>query len=148
MKKKWYLLAIITVILVIQFIRIDKNIPEAIPENDFLNITKPNTEIAKLIKNNCYDCHSYETSYPWYAEIAPVSWYIKHHIEEGRRIVNFSEWSSYSGSNAKQMLEICAETIEIGTMPLSLYTLMHKAATSDQGQLKLPQAWFSQKANE
>ena len=71
MKKK-ILLAIVAILVIIQFFRIDKTNPPVIQENDFITISNPPDNIAKIIKASCYDCHSNETKYPWYTNISPL----------------------------------------------------------------------------
>lgn len=67
------LLVLLLVFVGIQFIRIDKSHPKIKKRQDFVAITNPPKDIEKLIRDACYDCHSYETKYPWYAEVAPFS---------------------------------------------------------------------------
>jgi hypothetical protein len=148
MKKKHWLILILVTLVVIQFIRIDKTMPEAEAEADFISITNPPSEIASLIKTSCYDCHSYKVKYPWYAEIAPISWYLKHHVNEGLERVNFSDWTSYSKEKAARKLGACAEAIEEGEMPLSSYTLMHSEARLSKEQQKLLSEWLENEADK
>ena len=68
MKKK-ILYGFIALLIIIQFFRIDKTNPEIIAENDFIIANKAPEEIATLLKNSCYDCHSNESKYPWYSNI-------------------------------------------------------------------------------
>ncbi len=148
MKKKHWLILILVILVVIQFIRIDKTMPEAKAESDFILIVNPPTEIANLIKTSCYDCHSYQIKFPWYSEIAPVSWYLKHHVNEGLERVNFSDWTSYSKEKASRKLEACAEVIEEGEMPLSSYTLMHSEARLNVEQQKQLIEWLESEADK
>ena len=92
---KRILIVLLIVFVLIQFFRIDKSHPKIRKYQDFISITKPPAEIENLLRNACYDCHSYETEYPWYAEVAPVSWWLDHHVEEGREHLNFSTWGKY-----------------------------------------------------
>jgi hypothetical protein len=67
----------------------------------------------------CFDCHSNEVKYPWYARIAPVSWWTQNHIDEGRDELNFSEWSwDYDE------IEEIAESVMDGEMPPNYYTIL------------------------
>ena len=70
----------------------------------------------------CYDCHSNEVTYPWYSNVAPVSWAVQKHVDEGRDELNFSEW------NKRQEGDEAAETVEEGSMPPFYYTLTHPEA--------------------
>jgi len=148
MRRKWYLIFVLVSLFIIQFIRIDKSQPEAGPQNDFINISKTPNEIAKMIKTSCYDCHSYHLKYPWYAEIAPISWYIKHHVNEGLERVNFSNWQAYTNKKASRKLEACSETVELENMPLSSYTFLHKDAELSKDQIEVLSTWFKKLAEK
>ena len=129
--KKWIkriLLLLLLAFVVIQFFRIDKSIPEFDPNGDFIAMNPGNEKGAVLLKNACYDCHSYETKYPWYAEVAPVSWVVGDHIKDGRRHLNFSIWSSYEPGKQAHKLEESLEEMERGKMPDPGYVKMHDEA--------------------
>jgi hypothetical protein len=69
----------------------------------------------------CFDCHSNETVWPWYSNIAPMSWLVQRDVEEGRKRMNWSEWTAGQGSAAAAM-------VESGKMPPFQYTLAHPEA--------------------
>lgn len=125
---KRILISLIVLLLVIQLIRIDKTNPETIPTEDFIVLTNPPPNIALQIKESCYDCHSNRTRYPWYADVAPVSWIIKSHIDDGRKHLNFSEWGKYDDKNRQRKLAEAAEEITEGNMPMPGYLLLHGKA--------------------
>jgi cbb3-type cytochrome oxidase cytochrome c subunit len=142
MKKKFtkrnILIGIVALFLLMQLFRIDKSIKPVDSRKDFIAMTQPNGDVSSLLKTACYDCHSNQPSYPWYTNIAPVSWWIKHHIDEGQHELNFSEWGSYSEKRKNHKLEECIEMIEEGEMPMASYTWMHKEAKlTDAQKLKL-----------
>lgn len=140
--KKIFLGLGIVFILLQFFMRIDKTVPEFDKGQDFMALTNPPEEVGKLLKSACYDCHSYETEYPWYSNIAPVSAWIGHHIEEGREHLNFSLWGSYELEKAEHKLEECAEETEEKKMPLSSYTITHGDASLSDEQVQLLAEWF------
>jgi hypothetical protein len=72
----------------------------------------------------CYDCHSNQTQWPWYSNIAPMSWLIQHDVDEGRARLNFSTWGSSSGGERENPVEAVRE----GGMPPFIYTLTHPNA--------------------
>lgn len=119
---------LIFLLLVIQSFRIDKTTQPIDPSKDFISLTSANAEITNTLKIACYDCHSNQPTYPWYTNIAPVSWWVKNHINEGSRHLNFSVWGTYSEKRKNHKLEECIEMVEEGEMPLSSYTIMHKEA--------------------
>ncbi len=142
MKKKLTLkniaIFLVFLFLVIQSIRIDKTTESVNPTTDFITLTSANAEVANTLKIACYDCHSNQPTYPWYTNIAPVSWWIKHHINEGSQHLNFSIWGTYSEKRKNHKLEECIEMIEEGEMPISSYTLMHgEAKLTDSQKLQL-----------
>ncbi len=79
-----------------------------------------------LAKRACFDCHSNETVWPWYSNIAPVSWLIQRDTDEGRRHLNFSEWQ-VAGSRIREVGEIYGVILE-GEMPPFQYLPMHPEA--------------------
>jgi len=129
-------LAVIALLVIIQFFRIDKSHPPIDQKKDFITFTKAPAEIGTLVKNACYDCHSYETKYPWYFNVAPVSWLLKNHVNEGRRHVNFSLWRDYDKEKQAKRLDHCTEMINEGEMPLSAYVMMHSEADLSAAQKK------------
>ena len=71
----------------------------------------------------CFDCHSNETAWPWYSNIAPISWRLQRHVDEGRAKLNFSAW----GSREQETGEI-VEVVSEGEMPPWDYLLLHPDA--------------------
>ena len=140
---KKILLALIGAFLVLQFFRIDKTNPPVDKNSDFLTLKKTPENVAQLIKSACYDCHSNETVYPWYAKVQPFGWFLKDHIDEGRRELNFSTFASYEPRRQAKKLDEAAEQIENGGMPLESYTLIHKEAKLTAEQKKLLTDYFN-----
>lgn len=130
MKKilKWMAILVLAGLVIIQFVRIDKSVPDFNKNGDFTRVHSANDAGIKILKNACYDCHSFETKYPWYAEVAPISWWVGDHIEEGREHVNFSLWSSYSPGDQAEIIEESIEEIEEGKMPDPNYVKQHPEA--------------------
>ena len=147
MKKTWIVMALLAGILVIlQFI------PSAIPENSAVNsgdiIMNGNAgEVSELLKKACYDCHSNQVEFPWYAKVAPASWLLARDIKNGKEHLNFSEWEAYSKRNKIGRLETIQEEVTSGAMPLKIYTLMHKEARLNADQTEAIKAWTDELAN-
>jgi cytochrome c553 len=139
---KRILLMALLMFVVIQFVprsRWDKQVSADIT---LVGMTQPPAEVTQLLEVACYDCHAYGTEYPWYANVAPVSFWIDHHVEEGRDHLNFSEWASYSARQQRHKLEECAEEVAEGEMPLNSYTWMHSKAQLSQAQRETLSEWF------
>lgn len=91
--------------MAIQFIPVDRENKPIDSKNNFVDIYKTPQNIKVILKNACYDCHSNETIYPNYAYVAPISWTIKDHINEGREHLNFSEWGIYNKELKENAIE-------------------------------------------
>ena len=124
-------------LIVIQFIRPEKNASGYETVVLFEKEAVPSKEVAAILKTNCYDCHSDQTQYPWYAEIAPVSYWLDEHIEHGKGHFNVSEWSSYSAKKKDHKLEELIEFVEEGEMPLDSYTWLHGDLSEEDTKLIL-----------
>ena len=93
--------------------------------------------MSGLLRAACYDCHSNETVWPWYAHVAPSSWFVAQHVDIGRRHLNFSTWADYPPSKADHKLEEIVEYVENHEMPLPSYLPLHPEAklTDDDRRL-------------
>ncbi len=121
-------LAVLVLLILGQFAQPDRTSAPENPAATFEAVAKPRPPVAAIVKRACQDCHSYNTVWPWYSRIAPVSWMIADHIKEGRSHLNLSEWSIYSPEMSRLRLkEACAE-VKKGDMPIWSYRLIHPEA--------------------
>lgn len=131
-------LTLLAIIIILQFFRIDKTNPVSDPELDMFAIEVVPDDVQSLLKTACFDCHSNTAVYPWYTNVAPVSWWVKHHINEGRDELNFNEWGNYSLKRKNHKLEEIEEMVEEKEMPLPSYLWVHdEAKLTEQQQKKL-----------
>jgi hypothetical protein len=139
MKKLFKIVLILALgaLIIIQFIRPDKNEAGYEGVEHFENETKPTPEMAALLRANCYDCHSNQTNYPWYAEIAPVNYWLADHVKDGKKHFNVSAWNDYSIKKKDHKLEELLEMVEEGEMPLDSYTWLHGNLSKDDIKLIL-----------
>jgi hypothetical protein len=138
MKKILKIIAIALFIgfVAIQFIRPEKtNPPVNQPETIQATMQIPEN-VQSILKRSCNDCHSHETVYPFYSNIAPISWQVIDHINEGRRKLNFSIWNTYDEKKKKRKLEGICEEMQSGEMPMSQYTLIHRDAIVSADDIK------------
>lgn len=142
MKRK-LLIGIALLFVAIQFIPVELNQSETTSKNDFITTLNPPTEIANMLKTSCYDCHSNNTKYPWYDKIAPVSFVVKHHIDEAKEELNFSEWNTFSDKRKQHKLDEIIEETEEGEMPIKAYTIMHGEAKLSLKQLEQLKNWIN-----
>ena len=146
MKKiiKLVLLLALVALVIIQFIRPEKNQSSYEAVAAFESELKPSAEVAGILKTNCYDCHSDYTVYPWYSNITPVNYWMENHINHGKGHLNLSKWTEYSvGKKAHKMEEII-ELVESRSMPLSSYTWGHSDAKLSQEQIDAVISWANQ----
>lgn len=125
---KKFLIILLVLFIIIQFFRIDKTNPPINQGMDFLTIKKTPEAIATNIRNACYDCHSNETKYPWYSNVQPIAWFLKKHIDDGRKHLNFSIFATYEPKRQAHKLEESVEMLEKGEMPLDSYVINHPEA--------------------
>ena len=137
MKKiiKTILLLALAAFVIMQFIRPDKNEAGYETVKTFETETKVNGELAVLLKNKCYDCHSAQTEYPWYAEIAPASYWLSDHVNNGKKHFNVSDWDKYSAKKKDHKLDELIEMVEEGEMPLDSYTWLHDDITEEEKEM-------------
>ena len=98
-----------------------------------------NPQVGKIMERSCQDCHSKRTAWPWYSHVAPVSWLIIRHVNEGREILDFSDWATQPPSEGERML-IC-DAVSDGRMPLHDYTAIHRNARLSKEDVELICGW-------
>ena len=109
-------------LLLSQTIRIEKSNPPVLSEIIADQSVKP------LLRRSCYNCHSNETVWPWYSNVAPASWLVGSDVKEARLHLNFSEWGTYSAEKQHSKLTAIADEIKDGGMPLWYYSVVHPDA--------------------
>lgn len=141
----WVVLALF---VILQFI--PNTYPEVVESNEhdlILSGIVPD-EIEQILKTSCYDCHSNETIYPWYAYIAPVSWLVVRDVKNGRSDLNFSEWDNLKARDKIKLLDEIAEEVGDGNMPMPIYTITHGEASLDESQKQILVEWTEEMMNE
>lgn len=133
---KLALLIFLIIFIVMQFIQPDK---ENIIVDKNLEIKAP-TEVMTLLKTSCFDCHSNETTWPWYSQIAPFSWVVANHVNTGRKALNFSTWENYSPQLKEEKLKAIYRTA-YASMPLPSYIYAHEEANLTKEQRSMIRDW-------
>lgn len=121
-----------------QFVRPARDNPPAVAGQSIEELSPPPADVSKVLNRSCMDCHSNRTVWPWYSNVSPVSWFLKGHVDDGRRHLNFSRWAYYDLREKAVLLDEICKTAKGGTMPLGSYTLIHRGAvlkTSDVSTL-------------
>jgi hypothetical protein len=130
----------------LQFTNPARTNPPVLPGHDVCATNPPPPKIAGLLRAACYDCHSHETIWPWYSRVAPLSWWLVDHIQDGRKHLNFSEWPHDNSKRARSRWQHIRDEVESGDMPLRSYTWIHASArltSSDREELA---RWADQEA--
>ena len=139
-------LGIIVLLIVLQFFHPEPNNAPLDPEQDMLSMVSPPDSLAILIRGSCYDCHSNQTSYPWYSRISPVSWYLNKHIVKGKEEVNFSVYGAMGKADKIGLFADFCDVLDAGSMPLQSYKLIHKEARLTQEERETLCNWTEREA--
>ncbi|MEZ4829316.1 MAG: heme-binding domain-containing protein [Bacteroidia bacterium] len=139
---KKVLIGLAAVLVIIQFIRPAKNVSGESTYDISTKYPVPE-EVAHLLKVACNDCHSNTTVYPWYSNIQPVGWWLSQHVNDGKRHLNFSEFTSRRIAIQNHKFEETIEMIKEGEMPLESYTMLglHAEANLNDAQKQLLIDW-------
>jgi len=125
---KSLLIVLVVAFLAIQVVRPERTNPPVDPRRTLHGQLQPPAEVASILERSCMDCHSNQTRWPWYSNLAPASWLLVSHVDEAREHMNLSEWAQYERKDADELLEeICEETSK-GAMPLPSYLLIHRSS--------------------
>jgi hypothetical protein len=146
MRKVLKIVAILLIIVAvgIQAIRPARTNPP-IDETQTINAkTQMTPEVAAILDRSCRDCHTNKTVWPWYTNVAPVSWWLSSHVNDGRRALNMSEWGKLAADRQERKLRQMCDQIQEGNMPLSSYTPMHPAAKLSEQDKKTLCDWMDQ----
>jgi hypothetical protein len=133
MKKIFWMLPL-AILLVIQFIRPNVQNKAVDPALDFSAMMNVPADLQQVLSDACYDCHSNTAKFPWYSQVAPVSWWIANHINEGRENLNFSEFGAIAANDRTEVMEELEEVLVEGEMPLASYTWLHPEARLSEAQ--------------
>ena len=136
------LIVLLAILIVIQFVRPKKNISGNIANDITGKYTVPDNVIHTL-KTACYDCHSNHSEYPWYWNFQPVAWFMGGNIEDGKRHLNFSDFTSYGIGKQYRKLKEVGDEVKSGDMPLTSYTLIHTNARLSDPQKVAIQNWVA-----
>ncbi|QIR76070.1 heme-binding domain-containing protein [Sulfurospirillum diekertiae] len=141
---KKILFGVVGILMVIQFMRPNFNNPKV----DEKIALQADEKVMVVLKNACFDCHSNEVQYPWYHNVAPVSWVMAAHINNGRRALNFSTWADTNADTRITRIKRAKQLISNGLMPKGSYELMHPKAHLDAKDKKILEEFFDQQLEQ
>jgi len=125
---RWSAVVVALLFLGAQAYRPDRTNPAVDARKTMRANTQMTPEVEAILRRSCNDCHSSETVWPWYSNVAPASWFLQHHVDEGRRELSFSEWATYTKRKRERKLHEMCEQVESGEMPLKSYLPLHPSA--------------------
>ena len=141
MKKILKIIAVILIVglIAIQFInRPDKTTSNEVTNDDITKKVSVPADVQVILKRSCYDCHSSQTVWPWYSNIAPVSWLVADDVVKGRQKMNFNTWGKMSASKQEKKFSDIVDVLTDASMPLPKYLIIHKdAVLSEQDKQTL-----------
>ena len=140
-------LGIVVVFILIQMIRPNKN-DSRNDINHISTVIAVPDKVKEILTTSCNDCHSNFTVYPWYNEIAPISWYLASHVNDGKKHLNFSEWTVYNKNQQNHILKDLEEVLETHEMPLKSYLWIHKESKMTNEKYKVLMSWVKSIKNE
>ena len=114
----------IVVLAAAQFVRPERGNPPTDVNRTIQAHVRSANGLGAVLDRSCRDCHSNGTVWPWYTQIAPVSWLMAYGVSKGRNAVNFSEWAAYPLDQQRAVLVASCQDASAGKMP-GAYTLLH-----------------------
>lgn len=139
---KKILLWLFAILILIQFIQPARNHGAQVVPNEISNVVAVPDNIRGILKKACYDCHSEETIYPWYANIQPLNWFLNSHIQKGKSELNFSGFRMYSARKQQNKLSAIENSLNDNSMPLSSYTIVHRGSVLSSKEKALLKNWI------
>ena len=136
---RWILLLLLVASIAAQALRPDRTNPATVPGASLTVHATP--EVAAILDRACRDCHSNETRWPWYTNVAPTSWFVANHVKHGREHFNYSDWTSIDEDDQDQLLGGMCSLAERGRMPLPSYLIVHRDAKLSPADVKTLCAW-------
>lgn len=141
---KWSVLVAAVIFAAAQFVRPARTNPPIVEAQTAQAHLKMTSEVEAVFRRACYDCHSNETRWPWYSNVAPASWFLIDHVDHGRRHLNFSDWAQSgrrSEKNPAAQLDEIYEQVKGGGMPLGSYLILHRDASLSDQDVKVICDW-------
>ena len=123
-------LALVAVFAAAQLVRSEQTNPPTDASHTLAAQVGSSSALVGIVNRACRECHSNETMWPtaWYTRVAPVSWVIASGVAAGRRVLNFSEWTTYSPVQQRALLAASCQSARDGTMPGTAWTLVRPEA--------------------
>jgi hypothetical protein len=125
----------------IQLARPARTNPPTDPSRTMATVTHLPPDVLRVLERGCRDCHSHDTRWPWYSEVAPVSWFVIDHVNHGRRHFDYSDWAQYDEDKIPKLLKDICDLTRKGDMPLSSYLWFHPDARLSDRDVSILCQW-------
>lgn len=149
MKRKWtrWLIGIAVFFVVIQAIRPARTNPPIDPSQEIAAKLPIDPAVQAIFARSCNDCHSQRTVWPWYSNIAPVSWLVIRDVDDGRRHMNLSNFTIAPPRRlAHTLRNVCSE-VRSGDMPMTIYVPMHPKSKLTSADVEAICQWTQARLN-
>src|SRR5229473_3816620 len=138
---KWLVVGLSVLCLAIQFVRPARTNPAVDESQTIFARTQMTPQVTAILNRSCADCHSNKTVWPWYTNVAPLSWFIVNHVNEARPRLNLSEWGKLDRDRQSKKLQQMCDEVTDGGMPLSTYTPLHPGSKPTSADIKALCDW-------
>jgi hypothetical protein len=138
---RWIAATFVVLLVGTQFIRPARTNPIHDPARTLFAVRPVPSHVVQIFERACRDCHSNETRWPWYSNLAPVSWFVIDHVNHGRSHFNYSEWDRYQPEEAARLLKNACDLAREREMPLTSYTWMHGNARLSRADVDAICGW-------
>jgi hypothetical protein len=138
---RWLVVIGFCLFVVAQFVGPAKTNPVIDPSLALESKLHVDSQVETILNRSCVDCHSNRTRWPWYTNVAPVSWFVIGHVNDGRRDLNLSEWGNYDKRKQTTRLDQMGQLAKAGAMPLSSYTPLHPGSKLSGDDVKALCEW-------
>jgi hypothetical protein len=125
---KWLVIGLAVLFVAIQAVRPARTNPPVEASRTIYSHVQVPDDVRAVLERSCRDCHSNETRWPWYSNVAPVSWFVIDHVNHARSHLNFSEWNKYDREEAARLLGGICKQVKTDEMPLPSYLVIHRGA--------------------
>ena len=140
------LLVVGAALVVAQFVGPKRTNPPTDPARTLHRKTPIPDDVDAILTRSCGNCHSNETRWPWYSYVAPMSWSVISHVNEGRAHMNLSDWTHTAEEGADLLDSACTE-VRRGKMPIASYTWIHWSAALSDADKKTLCRWTADAAD-
>lgn len=138
---KWVGIVIVVGFIGMQFKQPDRTNPPLDESKTIYALLNVKPEVKAILDRSCTDCHSHNTTWPWYSYIAPASWLVADDVKEGRKHLNLSDWAHYKPQRAIARLDQICQELQDDKMPIKPYRLMHPNTVLTKQEIDLICAW-------